>query len=83
MNKILILYESLASWCFSVCKKGNVRRVYCAAPKDPSSALSMVLCPGSVQRGQLFQKSSSFSQGYTEATLLQRKDPTSVSVLHV
>lgn len=77
MNKILILYEHLASWCPSVCKKGNLWCVYHAAPY-PSTALSVVLYLGSVGTGQLCWKNSFFGQGYTEATLFQRKDPTSV-----
>lgn len=77
MNKILILYETLASWCLSICKKGNLRCVYCTAPYV-SGALSVVLCLGSVQMGQLWWKSSSFGQGCIEATSFQRKDPTSM-----
>lgn len=77
MNKILILYETLASWCLSICKKGNLRCVYCTAPYL-SSALSVVLCLGSVQMGQLWWKSSSFGQGCIETTSFQRKDPTSM-----
>lgn len=74
MNKILILYEHLASWCLSVCKKGNLRCVYCAAPY-PSGDLSVVLGLSSVRMGQLCWKNSSFDQGYIEATSFQRKDP--------
>lgn len=81
MNKILILYEPLASWCLSLCKKGNLRCVYHAAPY-PSAALSVVLCLGSVQMGQLWWKSSSFVQGCIEATSFQRKDPTSMCKCH-
>lgn len=42
MNKILILYEPLASWCLSLCQK-NPRCVYPAAPYL-SSALSVAPC---------------------------------------
>lgn len=77
MNKILILYEPLASWCLFVCKKGNLQCVYRVAPY-PSSGLSVALCLGSVWMGQLCWKNSSFGQGYTEATLFQGKDPTSM-----
>lgn len=77
MNKILILYEPLANWCLVICKKGNLQCVYWAAPY-PSGGLRVVLCLGSVWMGQLCWKSSNFGQGYTEATLFQRRDSTSM-----
>lgn len=75
MNKILILYEPLASWCLLVCKKGNLRCVYRAAP-SACGDLSVVLGLGSLGMAQLCWKSSSFGQGCIEATSFQRKEPT-------
>lgn len=78
MNKILILYEPLASWSLSVCKHGNLRCVCCAALYS-SSALSVVLCPSSAEMRQLFWKNSnSWPWVYWNFFFSQKKDPTSI-----
>lgn len=78
MNKILILYEPLASWCLSVCKHENLWCVCCAA-LYPSTALSVALCPGSARIRQLCWKNSSYWPWvYCSNFFFQKKDPTSI-----